>query len=111
MTVYFVSILSTLPSEFFIIYPYKKITPYHLRKMPPKSKTPKKGQSASRAKTRDQSAEQEERARLAAQIEEQSQKIAKLEQNLKQEQEERNFFQLERDKVHTLYEVAQTQLE
>ncbi|CAL5996383.1 Dynein_regulatory complex [Hexamita inflata] len=44
-------------------------------------------------------------------IEDLTQKALVLERTVKQEQEERNFYQLERDKIHTLYEVAHTQLE
>ncbi|MBH0219759.1 hypothetical protein GH793_16395, partial [Listeria monocytogenes] len=37
--------------------------------------------------------------------------IARLREELDREREERNYFQLERDKIHTFWEISKKQLE
>lgn len=37
--------------------------------------------------------------------------IARLREELDREREERNYFQLERDKIHTFWEITERQLE
>ncbi|TNJ29115.1 Dynein regulatory complex [Giardia muris] len=76
--------------------------------MPPTSKGKKgsKGTKAKKPKVTD-----ELTAELTAKVEERDKQIADLGAELQRERESRNFFQLEKDKIYTLYEVAKSQLE
>lgn len=64
-----------------------------------------KGKKAARAPADGVAADQ------TARIEELERAVQELQAQLRVEQEQRNYFQLEKDKVYTLYEVAGSQLE